>query len=72
MLYTRLPFYRRMWESAGHSIEPGNPTDKLVDELVISGDKDRLQEIASRYAVRTLDKPLNLEELMLAIGLTTR
>lgn len=47
--YAKLPFYANMFAAAGYPVENGEPSDALIDSLVVMGDDDtvaaRLQEL---------------------------
>jgi alkanesulfonate monooxygenase SsuD/methylene tetrahydromethanopterin reductase-like flavin-dependent oxidoreductase (luciferase family) len=60
-LYTRLPSYAAMFAEAGHEVSDGL-SDRLIDELVMSGDEatvaEGLQRLRERGADEVIAHPL--------------
>ena len=57
--YTRLPFYRNMWEAAGYPVKSeGVVSDDLIDNLVVIGDEAVVQERLKELLDSGLDELL--------------
>ncbi|MCX7624463.1 MAG: LLM class flavin-dependent oxidoreductase [Thermomicrobium sp.] len=59
-LYGRMPFYAQMFATAGFPLENGNPSDALLDELVVWGDQDTVGERLARLLESGIDELLTM------------